>query len=307
MALCGVDILVAQHIRNEVNIACFAVELRAVRGAELMRGDLFQRGDREGIFFHKLFHGAHRDPAVLHGQEEGIFRALLRLHFVSLFQVDAQLLLNLIAEIDNRVVSALAVDPDSVLVEVDILHIESHAFAHTDSGPQKECQQSHVARLRFLMVFQLCLRQPRAVLHLIQEPCHLVRLQPDDRLGVALGHGNEGRHILFDQLRCIEVAVHAAQGRQLARFPAVIIGVDLSLFFIIRAVFQEVLDVLLFNAVQHGQREIMNFHFRKDRVVLVHIFEENPEVIGIGKPRPRLCCLRNPAEKLPAERGELPV
>ena len=48
----GVDIVMAEYIRHEVDIASFLIEVCAIGGAQLMRGDMLRRCDGFCIFLH---------------------------------------------------------------------------------------------------------------------------------------------------------------------------------------------------------------------------------------------------------------
>ena len=60
----GVDIVVAEYIRHEVDIAGFLLEVRAIGGAQLMWCDMFRRCDGFRIFLHHVLDGA--DTHALH-------------------------------------------------------------------------------------------------------------------------------------------------------------------------------------------------------------------------------------------------
>ena len=57
-----------KHIRHQVNIASFLIEVRRKSAAELMRADFrLQRRGNSGILLHEILHGALRNPPLLQG------------------------------------------------------------------------------------------------------------------------------------------------------------------------------------------------------------------------------------------------
>ena len=57
-----------KHIRHQVNIASFLLEVRRKSAAELMRADFrLQRRGNGGILLHEILHGALRNPPLLQG------------------------------------------------------------------------------------------------------------------------------------------------------------------------------------------------------------------------------------------------
>lgn len=71
-----VDIRMPQHIRNQINVSRFPVEIGAECAAQFMGTDLFFQGRRYfGVFLDHVFNGTLRDPAPLDGEEKGVFVA----------------------------------------------------------------------------------------------------------------------------------------------------------------------------------------------------------------------------------------
>ena len=50
-----IDVFMAEHIGDDVNIFRLPVQLRAVGTAQLMRGDLFKRRNKFTVLFYKVF------------------------------------------------------------------------------------------------------------------------------------------------------------------------------------------------------------------------------------------------------------
>ena len=132
----------------------------------------------------------------------------------------------------------------------------------------------------------LCLRQSFAVLGEIQKSRNLIWLQADDRLLVKLGHRDQGRNIPADLFGLIEILIHAANGGKLARFPTLIIGINLAVFGIVSGPVKKLLQIHLLNLIQYRDRKIRDLHFGKLAVVFMHVFEKDAKIVGIGEPCP---------------------
>jgi hypothetical protein len=69
-------------------------------------------------------------------------------------------------------------------------------------------------------------------------------------------------------------------------------------------IFQIFLYVQVAQFVQHGERKIPEVHFRIDGIMLMKIFKEKPQVIGISQPGPRGSVVLDSAEESLAERRQ---
>ena len=60
-----VYVLVPENIRDEVDVACFLIEHGAVRAAQLVWGNIFERHNRLAVLFDKILHRAGGDSSAL--------------------------------------------------------------------------------------------------------------------------------------------------------------------------------------------------------------------------------------------------
>ena len=294
----------AEDVRDEVDVAGGAVEARAVGAAELVGRDVLEGGHLLRVLLDQVLDSADGDAAVLQGEEEGVLVSVFRKDLLAFLEICLQRLPDLVAEIDDRVVAALAVDPDPVLAEIDVLQVQADALADADPGAEKKRQHRDVADPRALVKSELPLRELRAVIDLLQERPHFALVQPDDGLLVALGERDQRGHVAVQDLRAVEVAEHAAERGELPGLATLVIRVDLAVFLVIGEVLQIFLDVLLADAAEHLDVVRGDLPVLQGRVGRAEEFEEDAQVIGVSETGPGGGRLLDPAEVSAAETRE---
>ena len=147
-----IDVTVSEYVRNNINIARFPIQRRAVGGAQFMRRDFFQRRDDFCIFFDEIFHGAHRNSAVLHGKEEGVFVGGDLRVFLLLREVRRESVADLLGKVQNRLISAFPRHDERVIGKVDALVVQADKLGNTDSRTQKEGENGGIAHLRLFVI-----------------------------------------------------------------------------------------------------------------------------------------------------------
>ena len=266
-----------------------------------MRRDLFERCGQSGVFFDKVFDSTDRDPPVLEGEEEGLLVAFLRQDLPALFQIFPDRRLHLISEVDDGFVTALAVDPDSLFLEVNIIQIQTDTLGDPDSGAQQESEEGHVAKARLVVEAQLVFGELCAAVSLVQHVIDLVRIQADNGLLAEFGEGDQGGDIPLQYFRSIEVLEHAADRRELARLPAGVVCKYLSVLLIVGQIFEKFFDILLADLLQNADGIVADCRSLQGPVFMLQKLKKHPKIIGIGKTRAGTCRLLNSAEILPAE------
>ena len=128
-----VDILVSQDIGNQVDVTGLTVERGAVGASQLMRRNVLD-GHSGGIFLDQVLDGLDGQPALLGGIEEGVLVSGDRGDSLPDLQIVFERAFNLLAEVDHCLVTALADDPDPVVSEVQVLHVEPDTLGDTDPG-----------------------------------------------------------------------------------------------------------------------------------------------------------------------------
>ena len=135
----GVDVRVAEHVSNQVNIAGFPVEIGAEGAAQLVRADLFfeRRGDG-GVLLDHVFHGPLGDAPPLDREKESVFMAGQRFDLFALLEVILERAGNLVGQVQDDLLAALARDDERVLLKVKIVDVQAYAFADADARSQKQ-------------------------------------------------------------------------------------------------------------------------------------------------------------------------
>ncbi len=191
--------------------------------------------------------------------------------------------LHLLAEIDHSLIPALSAYLDAAYVKVDILEIQPHAFRYTDAGSQEQGQQRYVPYFCLFMIFQFLFGKLGAVLHLIQQDCHLIGLQAYDFLVVELWQGHKGGRIVLEHLSLVEIIVEAAQRGQLSGFSPLRVCDVLAVLLVQGHIFQIFLDIEMCQLVQNRKGEVPDFDFPAKGVLLMEIFKEQPDIVGVGQ------------------------
>ena len=176
----GVDIVMAEYIRHEVDIASFLIEVCAIGGAQLMRGDMLRRCDGFCIFLHHVLDGADTHALHTEGEEEGVLMAWRRGLVLPPLDIRAECILDLVTEIDRNFLAALTMDVNAVVVEVDVVHIEAHALRYTDAGTEHERHHSFIPKLRLIVEDLLLAGQLFAVLDFVKKVRYLICVETDD-------------------------------------------------------------------------------------------------------------------------------
>ena len=128
MLLRRIDITVSQNICDEVNIAGFTVQIRAVGAAEFMWRDLFKRCDELCVFFDHFFHAAYVNALTLHGEEECFFAAFLWDNMFTLAEIVLKRIFYLGTKIYDDFLSAFSMNPKTTVSEINIVDIQSDTF-----------------------------------------------------------------------------------------------------------------------------------------------------------------------------------
>lgn len=178
----GVDIIVAEYICDQVDVAGFLIEVCAIGGTQLMRCDMLRRCDGFRIFLHHVLDGADTHALHTEGEEEGVLMAWRRGLVLSPLDIRAERILDLITEIDGNLLAALAMDVNAVVVEVDVVHIEAHALRYTDAGTEHQRHHGLIPKLRLIVEDLLLTGQLFAVLDFVEKVRHLVCVETDDVL-----------------------------------------------------------------------------------------------------------------------------
>ena len=134
MFLCRIDILVSQYVSYQINITCFLIQCCAIGTAQFMRCDVFDCSYQSGIFFYKIFHTPHIDPAVLHGQKHCFRTAFLWFHFQPFIQIGIQCFRYFISKINHDFGTTFPVHFNAVVFRIDIIQIQTDTFRYTDTG-----------------------------------------------------------------------------------------------------------------------------------------------------------------------------
>ena len=116
----GVDIVMAENICDEVDVAGFLIKVRAISGAQLMRCDMLRRRDGFRIFLHHVLDGANTHALHTEGEEEGVLMAWRRGLVLPPLDIRAERILDLITEIDGNLLAALTMDVNAVVVEIKL-------------------------------------------------------------------------------------------------------------------------------------------------------------------------------------------
>ena len=192
-------------------------------------------------------------------------------------------------------------NPDAVLFEIHIGQVETDTFRDTDTGTQHQRQDRNISFHSPIMKAHLVPGQSSSLFHLVKQSGHFIRFKTDNRLFVLFWQRHLFCDIAADQTGTIEIMEHFADGRELSCLAFFVVGENLAVLLVVRAIFEKLLDIFLFNLFQDGNREIMDLHVFQRRIFLFHKLEEDPQIVGVGKSRSGKRCLLNTAEKLPAE------
>lgn len=195
----GVDVVMAEDIRHEVDVAGFLIEVRAIGGAQLMRCDMLRRCDGFRIFLYHVLDGADAHALHAEGEEEGVFMVGRRDLVLPPLDIRAERILDLVTEIDGDLLAALTMDVNAVVVEVDVVYIQAYAFRYTDASTEHQRHHSLITKLGLIMEGLLVAGELLAVFDLIEEIGDLVCIETDDVFFLQLWHLQEIRRVRLDQ------------------------------------------------------------------------------------------------------------
>ena len=206
----------AQHVRNQVNIPGFVIQICCIRAPELMGADLrFQRRRNRRVFFNQVLNGPLGDPFPLQAQEQRVLMSGQGFGLLSFFHIFRQGVRHFRGKVEHHLIAAFAGDDKGVVFKIDVVQVHSDAFADPDSGSEEQGKQRKIAFCRQLLEFQLPFGQLFAGLRGIQDPSQLLPGQADDRLFMDLGEGNELRYIGRDPLVFKQIIVKRTDAAQL--------------------------------------------------------------------------------------------
>ena len=177
---CGIDVIMAEHICDEVDVAGFLIEIRAIGGAQLMRCDMLRRCDGFRIFLYHILDGAYAHALHAKGEEESVLMARLRGLVLPPLDIRTQCIFDFVAEIDGDLLAALAMDMDAIVVEVNVIYIETHALRNTDAGTEHQRHHGLITKLGLIVEGLLVAGELLAVFDLIEEIGDFVSIESDD-------------------------------------------------------------------------------------------------------------------------------
>ena len=253
----GVHVLVAQHVRHQIDIAALLIEHGTVCASELVGGDLLQGGGNPCILLDQILHGPGGDPLALEGEEQGVFMAGQRFHRLPLLQISQQRAPDFGSKGKHLLIAALARHQEGVGGEIYIVHVDAHQLADPDPGAQKQGQNGRVPDLGGLMKLLLPLGQAFSNLGDVQQIGHLVGFQADDGLFMELGGVHQGSRVVADQLLPVIILKKRPYSGQFSGFcPFVVLPFPLVVAHVEGHMLQKQLDIQSSDAIQvfQGQR-----------------------------------------------------
>ncbi|MPN51663.1 hypothetical protein SDC9_199312 [bioreactor metagenome] len=179
MLFCGVDVLVSQHVRNDVNVPRLLIKHGAVCAPQFVRGHFFQRDGRRAVFFNQIFHGTHRQAGFLKRKEQRLFVAFGGLNGFPVFDIAKEGGGDFVGEIQNDLPAAFPGDFKTVDRKIEVVDIQSNELADADAGSQEQGQDRDVPELCFFMELSLPFGKRGAAVNRIQKLGNLVRFQPE--------------------------------------------------------------------------------------------------------------------------------
>ncbi len=187
----------------------------------------------------------------------------LRNRMMPLFHV------SLIAKIYNRLITAFSANPDTIIAKIHIIHIQPHTLRYTNTRAQKQRKKCYITCLGNIMKSLLCFGKSCTVLHLVQKNRHFIGIQTHDFFIMQFRKGYKLGGIFFNQFFFKVVIIKTAQRRQFSLFAALIIGINLTVFLIIRKIVRILLNVFPAEPVQQRERVVPDFHFGTIAVLFV--------------------------------------
>lgn len=175
-----VYVVMAEYIRDEVDVAGFFIKVRAIGGTQLMRCDMLRRRDGFRIFLHHVLDGADAHALHAEGEEEGFFMAWFRDLVLPPLDIRAKRILDLVTEIDGDLLAALTMDVNAVVVEVDVVHIEAHALRYTDAGAEHQRHHGLITKFGLIVEGLLVAGELLAVFDLIEEIGDFICIESDN-------------------------------------------------------------------------------------------------------------------------------
>ena len=151
------------------------------------------------IFFYKILNSPNSHSASLDRIEECMLMSDTGRDSFSDFEIITERLLDFRSKIDDGLVSAFPDDADSVVPEIDVLHIEADTFRDTDTGAKKQSNDREISFTGLIIIGKSFSAQcTSAVLNVIQKNGYLIGIQANDGLFMDLRHINKNSRIRFD-------------------------------------------------------------------------------------------------------------
>ena len=137
-----------------------------------------------------------------------MFMSLLGNNMFALFHIIEQCLRHFITKVDKIFLSAFSYDPDTVILKIDILDIQSHAFRNTNTGSQqksKECQIPH------FILFKINLFHPghffAAMFDIVQQIRNFIVFQTNNFFFMKFWHIHDQSRIIRNQFPFIVIDI----------------------------------------------------------------------------------------------------
>ncbi len=150
-----------------------------------------------------------------------------------------------VAEIQYLIIAAFACYAKTAVWKIDIVDIQSHAFADSNTRAQHQRNDGQIANLRFVMIAFLGFCQMFAGFDAVKQVCAFFDLQTHNGFFFLFRHIHQEGRVVFHRAFFIKIAIHTANTAQFARFCAVGVCVDniIVWFFILRQICQITLNI----------------------------------------------------------------
>ncbi len=204
-------------------------------------------------------------------------------YFFPLLQVVQQSLADLVTEVEKYLITAFTGDFKSIGMEVKIRNVQANAFTDADTRSQKERQQGEIPLAGIFMIPFLGFCQAFTILNRIQQPGHLIDIQPDNCFFVDFWNIDQFRYISIQVALFVKVREAGADRGKFSGFAGFMI-LDSELIFcsvIERHMLEEHFQMNGFHFFQIFNCELLRDFILELRNFLCKEFKKQSKIIGI--------------------------